>query len=423
MRFNNVCLESIGFSLPEEIITSQQIEVTLGAVYERLGFPPGRLEWMSGVAQRRLWPRGFRVSDASVVSGEKAIEAAQIDRSQIGLLIHASVCRDFLEPATASRVHHLLKLPANCLVYDVSNACLGLLNGMIQIATSIQAGIIKAGLVVGTESSRNLLEATLNMLTTRSDITRHTIKPSFASLTIGSGSCAILLTHDSISKSRSFLHTAVAQAHTEYHDLCHSDEDQAGAAMNPLMETDSEQLLVAGVATGKAAFERFLLEQGEGVEGIDRTICHQVGSAHRKLMLQTLGLDVASDYATFPWLGNTGSVALPLTLAMAARSNFIKAGEQVALLGIGSGINSLMLGFEAAQVPVGGELDSAAHDALIEAAPAKAPSIGVSSQNVSSPKGSSLTFDSSISVARPPHIPLDGCRQVVEPKPEESPTT
>ena len=409
MRFDNVCLESIGFALPEEVITSQQIEETLASVYDRLGFPPGRLEWMSGVSQRRLWPSGFSVSDESVISGEKAIEAAGIDRADIGLLIHASVCRDFLEPATASRVHHLLKLPASCLVYDVSNACLGLLNGMIQIATSIQAGIIKAGKVVGTESSRNLLEATLKMLTTRDDLTRHNIKPSFASLTIGSGSCAIVMAHESISRSGSRMHTAVAQAHTEHHDLCHSDEDQAGAGMTPLMETDSEQLLVAGVATGQAAFSRFLSEQNIHTSKIDRTVCHQVGSAHRKLMLQTLGLKTETDYATFPWLGNTGSVALPLTLAMAGRSGFVSKGEQVALLGIGSGINSLMLGVSLERLPVGGDLDSSAQAAL------NAVSVQLaSSQNVVS---------STTSGAKPPHIPLDGYKQAAEPKPAESPTT
>jgi acyl-CoA:acyl-CoA alkyltransferase len=410
MQFENVCLESIGFSLPEEIVTSQQIEETLSPVYERLGFPPGRLEWMSGVGQRRMWPRGYRISDASVASGERALEVAGCRREDIGLLIHASVCRDFLEPATASRVHHLLKLPPACLVYDVSNACLGLLNGVIQIATSIQAGIIKAGLVVGTESSRNLLEATLQMLLSRSDINRHNIKPSFASLTIGSGSCAILLTHSSISKSQNRLHTAVAQAHTEFHDLCHSDEDQAGANMTPLMETDSEQLLVAGIATGQAAFTRFVEEMGGSIEKIQRTICHQVGSAHRKLMLQTLGLSSAGDYATFPWLGNTGSVALPLTLAMAARSGFVGSGQETALLGIGSGINSVMIGATIHHLAVGGELDSSALDALAA---------------VSLPEPSSTTVVSAphSASAKPPHILRDGYNPVGERPTTKSPTT
>jgi len=60
-------------------------------------------------------------------------------------------------------------------------------------------------------------------------------------------------------------------------------------------------------------------------------------------MLQSLGLPVERDYVTYPWLGNTGSVALPVTLALAIEEGFVQAGEQVALLGIGSGINSIML--------------------------------------------------------------------------------
>jgi 3-oxoacyl-[acyl-carrier-protein] synthase-3 len=406
MQFENVSVESIGFSLPSEIVTSSDIESSLSKVYERLSLPPGRLEWMSGVGQRRLWPVGFRVSDASVRSGDAAIEAAGIAREKIGVLIHASVCRDYLEPATASRVHHLLGLSESCIVYDVSNACLGLLNGMIQIATAIEAGIIEAGLVVGTESSRNLLEATIKMLSTRDDITRQTIKPSFASLTIGSGSCGVLLTHRNISRHDNRLHTAVAQANTSYHDLCHSDEDQAGSGMTPLMETDSEQLLVAGIATGKAAFERFcqvIADEREGVhrncvEGvgkIERTICHQVGSAHRKLMLQTLGLSQENDYATYPWLGNTGSVALPLTLAMASKTSFIQSGQETALLGIGSGINSLMMGVKVNHLPVAGELDVAALQAL-------------------SLCGDIAKASMSSGSAKPPHIPLAGYKQVVE---------
>ena len=181
--------------LPDEIVTSDEIERRLEPLYRRLKLPEGRLELMSGIRERRLWPRGMRPSDGSIESGRRAIEAAGIDPREIGCLIHGSVCRDQLEPATACRVHDALGLPENCLVYDVSNACLGLLNGIVQVANLIELGQIRAGLVVGTEDSRALLESTIDALNRDQSLTRDSVKPAFASLTIGSASAAVLLVH------------------------------------------------------------------------------------------------------------------------------------------------------------------------------------------------------------------------------------
>jgi 3-oxoacyl-[acyl-carrier-protein] synthase-3 len=114
-----------------------------------------------------------------------------------------------------------------------------------------------------------------------------------------------------------------------------------------LMQTDSERLLQAGLATGQSTFEQLLQESVWSRDSIHKTICHQVGGTHRRLMLQSLGLTTERDFATFPWLGNTGSVALPITLALAAEHGFLGDQEQhVALLGIGSGINCIMLALD-----------------------------------------------------------------------------
>jgi 3-oxoacyl-[acyl-carrier-protein] synthase III len=357
VRFNNVCLESIGGVLPAEVWSSDQVEQRLQPLYQRLKLPEGRLELMSGIGQRRVWPVGTLPSGPSIQSGNHAIEAAGIDRSRIGCLIHASVCRDFLEPATASRVHHGLSLPNQCWVYDVSNACLGIINGAVQIATMIESGAIDAGIVVGTENSRPLLTQTIDALNADETLTRQSVKPAFASLTIGSGSCAWLLVHRRLSKHGSPIEVAIAEARTAFHDLCLSDDDSAGANMQPLMDTDSERLMAEGIATGVDALEQLLAESGWQRSEIDRSICHQVGSRHRMAMLDALGLDPLRDSVTFPQLGNTGSVALPITLGAAATRKELTSGDRVALLGIGSGINSVMLGVTWGGTAVAGNLD------------------------------------------------------------------
>ena len=167
MQFSNVCLESLGYTLPAEVWTSDEVEQRLEPLYQRLRLPSGRLELMTGIRERRFWPASDRPRRMSVQSCQLAIEAAGIDRHEIGALIHGSVCRDFLEPATACTVHHHVGLPPGCVVLDVSNACLGLLSGALQIATMIELGQIRAGLVVGSEGGRQLVEHTIATLNAR----------------------------------------------------------------------------------------------------------------------------------------------------------------------------------------------------------------------------------------------------------------
>ena len=357
MNFDRVCIEAIGFQLPPVVVTSLDIERQLASVYERLRLPEGRLELMSGIAERRFWEPGTPISLPSSHSARAALDVSGLDPESIGCLVHASVCRDYLEPATACRVHAALKLPSDCWVHDLSNACLGLLSGAVQIANLIESGVIRAGIVVGTESARNLVEATITALNEDQSLTRQSIKPSFASLTIGSGSCAILLCHESLSKTGNRLRTAVARAESQHHELCQSEGDRAGAGMQPLMQTDSEQLLHAGVAVGQRTFEALLDQSGLSRAQFDRTVCHQVGQAHRRLMLETLRMPEATDSSNFHWMGNTGSVALPMALAAGILSGSIQSDQRVALLGIGSGINSVMLATEWHRPQVAGILD------------------------------------------------------------------
>jgi 3-oxoacyl-[acyl-carrier-protein] synthase-3 len=357
MRFNSVCLTSIGYLTPEVEITSDWIEQQLVQQYERLKLPVGRLEGMSGIKRRRIWSDRARLSDCSVASCRLALDAAGLQACDIGCLIHASVCREFLEPATACRVHHLLGIPQKSWVYDVSNACLGVLNGAVQIAQLIEAGVIRAGIVVGTEDSRGLLKATVKQLQNDMQLTRQSIKPAFASLTIGSGSAAWLLANsdwyrDKVGFRGADIHAAVAIARTEHHGLCQSDTDQAGAAMLPTMNTDSEMLLEAGLSTGKEAFLELLSELGCSRSDIQRSVCHQVGAAHRRRILETLELQPENDYATFADWGNTGSVALPIALAESIEQGFWCDQTQGALLGIGSGVNSLMIGLQGGPIAV-----------------------------------------------------------------------
>lgn len=291
-----------------------------------------------------MWAAGTRPSDASAAAGRNVLQASALRAEQMEVFIHAAVCRDMLEPATASFAHRKVGLGPDCQVFDVSNACLGFLNGLVTLAAMIDAGQIKCGMVASGENGRPLVDRTIRHLL-ETPLDRNAIKPFFANLTIGSAAVAAVVCHEDLipaGRPRRRLLCGSVHAETRHSELCQGDSE--GDAL--VMETDSEQLLLAGMDVAKATWAKFAAESGWNPATPDRVITHQVGAAHRRKLYETLQMDAAKDFASVEFLGNTGSAALPATLALAAEQGALKPGQKAALLGIGSGLNSLMLAVE-----------------------------------------------------------------------------
>lgn len=340
MKFENVCIESLAVALPEEAWTSAAIEERLRPLYERLKLPAGRLELMTGIRERRMWPAGTRPSDASAAAGKAVLAQSALRAEEVELFIHAAVSRDMLEPATASFAHRKIGLPPTAQIFDLSNACLGFLNALTVAAGLIDSGQVRCAMIACGESGRPLVEQTLVTLLTQ-PLTRNEIKPYFANLTVGSGAVAAMVCHRSLVKGPAHrLLGGVARAATGHSDLCQGNTHGADALA---MQTDSEQLLIAGIKLARETWGEFTTGQGGAFA---RFICHQVGSTHRRKLYEALSLDLAKDFSTFETLGNTGSVALPATLCAAVNAGAVKDGDRVGLLGIGSGLNCLMLALE-----------------------------------------------------------------------------
>lgn len=339
-------LHSLTAVLPPVSVTSDEIERRLEPLYSRLKLPQGRLEVMTGIRERRIWHEGTLPSDAAVQAGEKLFSETDFPKSKIGAVIFCSVCRDFLEPASATGVHARLGLPETCQVFDLSNACLGIFSGMITAESLIAAGNADAVLLVSGEVSNAVMNGTIDHLNTDLSLDRRSIKPMFASLTLGSGACALLLTREDLAPNGHQILGHATLARTQYNELCRGNAlSGSAAAADTLMQTDSELLMHRGIETAADTWMLLKSKLGWGNETPRHLVSHQVGSTHQRLLLETLGIDPAIDFSTFEYLGNTGSAAAPTALALAAES-VLKSGDRVALFGIGSGINCTMFGLE-----------------------------------------------------------------------------
>ena len=345
MLFSRVYVESFGYELPPNVITSDDLEKRLEPLYEALRFQKGQLEVLTGIRERRFWDPGYGMHEGAIQAGRKAIENARISPADIGALIYGGVCRDNLEPATACAVSHGLGLGPETEIYDVSNACLGVLNGMVQVASAIELGQIKAGLVVSCESARQIVDVTIDRLLESRDM--ETFKKTVATLTGGSGEVVVLFTDAKLCDRGHRLLGSVARNATEHHKLCWWGPDTGiPTSGHQIMETDSVEVLQNGVILGVKTFEAFRRELSWPADKPDKIICHQVGATHQRTILESIGIPKGKDFTTFEYLGYIGTVSLPITAAIAEEREFLVPDDLVGLLGIGSGLNCLMLGIE-----------------------------------------------------------------------------
>lgn len=346
MNYQKTALLGLSSHLPEKIVSSDDIENQLEKVYEGLRLPQGRLELMTGIKERRAWPRGTRPSDLATAAAEKLFHDKVIKRDEVDLLILASVCRDFLEPSSASVVHANLGLSPKAMIFDLSNACLGVINAMVMAAEMIERGSIKKALIVSGENGGPLLEETIDQLHKKlesGELTRKSIKKYIANLTIGSAATAVALgSTESSSEPLALINHAVVRTDSSANILCQGDGSPDGL----MMETDSEKLMEKGVALAKETWTSFKEESTWSEKELSWVLTHQVGKAHEELTLKTLDCYEVPTFRTYPTFGNTGSSALPLTLErlLADKTQGPKEGDNLALMGIGSGLTSIILG-------------------------------------------------------------------------------
>ncbi|MBY0228524.1 MAG: 3-oxoacyl-ACP synthase III, partial [Gemmataceae bacterium] len=219
MKYTRVYLDAIGYELPPIVVTSSELENRLSPVYRALRLPDGQLEALTGISERRWWEPGYPLSEGAIAAARKALAMSGVPAQDIEVLIYAAVCREQFEPATACKVAAALGISEEAAVYDLSNACLGVLNGIVDVANRIELGQVRAGLVVSCETAREINDTVIGDLLR--DRGMESFRTSLATLTGGSGAVAVLVTDGSFSREpKRRLLGGTGRAEPKHHGLC-----------------------------------------------------------------------------------------------------------------------------------------------------------------------------------------------------------
>ena len=327
--FEDVAVVSVEECDAPVVVTSEQIDDLLTPFYKRVGAERGLMQKLAGIHERRQWPADVSFIDASVMAGEKAIVAADIDRARIGLLTNTSVCRNRLEPSSAVSAHQALKLSSTCINFDISNACLGFINAIHMAGSLIEAGQMDYALIIDGEGTREIQQNTVDRLL-HAESTVADLHANFASLTLGSGSVAMVLGRHSENPGSHRLTSGEFRAASQHHALC------VGSLEG--MHTDTKALMKAGTELGLVGWND---AHNSTWHDVSRYIIHQVSRPHTSAIVEALGIDTQRVPLTFPQYGNIGPAALPFTLAK--ESGKLNPDERVLCIGVGSGLNLAFL--------------------------------------------------------------------------------
>ncbi len=330
-RYQNVAITGLEHVDAPVVVTSREIDEQLADALERFDTPPGLLESLAGIVERRFWPEGIEPSDAATMAAEKVIESSGVDPDDIGILINTSVCRDYIEPSTASIVHGKLGLHRACLNFDLGNACLGFLNGMAVAAAMIERGEIRHGIIVDGEGSRFAIEQTIARLQ-QPTATVEMYREQFATLTLGSGAAAMIVSAAEPDDANPRFIGGLIRADTRHYDLCVGQPDE--------MKTDTRALLMAGLDVAKDGWQEASARFDFKDEAVDLYAVHQISQVHTQMMGDLLGLDHDKVPRIFPHFGNTGPASIPMVLSKQVDAGRVSKGDRIILMGMGSGINA-----------------------------------------------------------------------------------
>ncbi|CAN5218591.1 3-oxoacyl-ACP synthase III [soil metagenome] len=333
MLFKHVAIAGLAHVDAPHSLTSAEINARLKPTMDRLGIRTDVLGDIAGIHARRMWDSGVEASDAATMAAEKALVDAGVPRERIGLLINTSVSRDYLEPSTASIVSGNLRLGDECQNFDVANACLAFMNGMDIASRMIERREIDYALVVDGETANQVYERTMARLD-GPDVTEEQFRSELASLTLGCGAAAMVLSHTDLCPDAPRYKGGVTRAATEWNGLCRGNLDK--------MVTDTRMLLIEGLKLATKTFAAAKLALGWVVGEIDEFVIHQVSRVHTDAMVRAFGIDPQKVLTIFHEHGNIGPASVPIVLSKLRELGRLKKGHRIALLGIGSGLNCSM---------------------------------------------------------------------------------
>ena len=278
-------------------------------------------EWIytrTGIRNRHIAAEYETTSDLALKASQRAIAAANIDASEIDLIIVATSTPDMIFPSTACLLQAKLGIKGGA-AFDLQAVCTGFVYALATADSFIRSGQHRCALVIGAEIFSRILDWT----------DRKTC------VLFGDGAGAVVLrASDTPGVLSSHLHSDGSYANI----LCTPGSVKNGAVSGvPFLKMEGNSVFKLAVKVLDDVGREALTANDLSIDQIDWFIAHQANVRIIHASAKKLGLPLDRVVVTVENHGNTSAASIPLALDVAVADGRIKRGQHVLLEGVGGG--------------------------------------------------------------------------------------
>ncbi|MFW2351202.1 beta-ketoacyl-ACP synthase III [Qipengyuania sp.] len=302
-----------GSALPRDCVTNaelaQRVDTTDEWIVER-----------TGIRQRYIAGEGETTSTLAIDASRKALEAAGIEASEIGLIVLATATPDHTFPATATQVQAALGCGGG-VAFDVAAVCSGFLYALSTADSLLRTGMAKKALVIGAETFSRILDW----------------EDRTTCVLFGDGAGAVVLEAQDVAGDGPGILASRLHAEGAHKDMLFVDGGPSTTGTVGKLRMKGREVFRHAVVNLADVLREVLEETGKTAADIDWVVPHQANARILDATARKLDLPAEKVVVTVDRHANTSAASVPLALDTATRDGRIKPGDLVMFEAMGGG--------------------------------------------------------------------------------------
>lgn len=315
---SNVVIAGVGKYIPSKVVTNDMLSQIVDTSNEWIAS-------RTGIKQRHI-TTNENTSDIASSAALNAIKDANINASDIDLIIVATCTPDMHTPATACIVQKNIGAK-NAMAFDLGAACSGFIYGINVAKSMMISGNIKKALVIGAETLSKAIDW----------------KDRSTCVLFGDGAGAAVL---SLSKKEGILDVICKSKGAKWENLTIGAKDlnnpyiEEKTYINPYLNMNGSEIFKFATVEIVKLIKQILKENNLSLEDIDYIVPHQANERIIQFAAKKLDISVDKFYINIDEYGNTSAASIPIAINEMKEKNLLKKGDKLIAVGFGAGLTS-----------------------------------------------------------------------------------